>query len=95
MKINEKKLVYVEKKSYIVPVIMIDMRDIINFIQVYRVYILLGVFIALGLVLIPMIIRGFFYLMLLGMKNPEHGMGYILTALVFYSAGMYLADKKW
>ena len=84
-----------EKKSYIVPVIMIDMRDIINFIQVYRVYILLGVFIALGLVLIPMIIRGFFYLMLLGMKNPEHGMGYILTALVFYSAGMYLADKKW
>ena len=95
MKINEKKLVYVEKKSYIVPVIMIDMRDIVNFIQVYRVYILLGVFIALGLVLIPMIIRGFFYLMLLGMKNPEHGMGYILTALVFYSAGMYLADKKW
>ena len=52
MKINEKKLVYVEKKSYIVPVIMIDMRDIVNFIQVYRVYILLGVFIALGLSLI-------------------------------------------
>jgi len=85
----------VEKKSYIVPVIMIDMRDVLKFVQVYKVYILLGVLIGLSLVLIPMIIRGFFYLMLLGLKNPEHMMGYILTALVFYSLGMYLADKKW
>ena len=84
-----------EKKSYIVPVIMIDMRDVLKFVQVYKVYILLGVLIGLSLVLIPMIIRGFFYLMLLGLKNPEHMMGYILTALVFYSLGMYLADKKW
>ena len=95
MKINEKKLGIVEKKSYISTVIMIDMRDILKFIQVHRVYIVVGVFIALGLVVLPMIIRGFFYLMLLGMKNPEHGFGYILTALVFYSLGMYLADKKW
>ena len=71
------------------------MRDVLKFVQVYKVYILLGVLIGVALVLIPMIIRGFFYLMLLGMKNPEHGMGYILTALVFYSLGMYLADKKW
>jgi len=85
----------VEKKSYIVPVIMIDMRYIIKFVQVYRLYILLGVFIALGLVVLPMIIRGFFYLMLLGLKNPEHMMGYILTALFFYSAGLYLAKKNW
>lgn len=84
-----------EKKSYIVPVIMIDMRDVFKFVQVYRVYILLGVLIGLSLVLIPMIIRGFFYLMLLGLKSPEHMVGYILTALVFYSLGMYLADKKW
>jgi len=74
---------------------MIDMRDVLKFVQVYKVYILLGVLIGVALVLIPMIIRGFFYLMLLGLKNPEHMMGYILTALVFYSAGMYLADKKW
>jgi hypothetical protein len=74
---------------------MIDMRDVLKFVQVYKVYILLGVLIGLSLVLIPMIIRGFFYLMLLGLKNPEHMMGYILTALVFYSLGMYLADKKW
>jgi len=74
---------------------MIDMRDVLKFVQVYKVYILLGVLIGVALVLIPMIIRGFFYLMLLGMKNPEHMMGYILTALVFYSLGMYLADKKW
>ena len=71
------------------------MRDVLKFVQVYKVYILLGVLIGVALVLIPMIIRGFFYLMLLGMKNPEHMMGYILTALVFYSLGMYLADKKW
>jgi len=74
---------------------MIDMRDVLKFVQVYKVYILLGVLIGVALVLIPMIIRGFFYLMLLGMKNPEHMMGYVLTALVFYSLGMYLADKKW
>ena len=95
MKINEKKLGIVEKKSYISTVIMIDMRYIVKFVQVYRLYILLGVFIALGLVVLPMIIRGFFYLMLLGLKNPEHMMGYILTALGFYSLGLYLADKKW
>tara|TARA_Y100000385_G_scaffold77369_1_gene78499 strand:+ start:161 stop:448 length:288 start_codon:yes stop_codon:yes gene_type:complete len=95
VKINEKKLGIVEKKSYISTVIMIDMRYIVKFVQVYRLYILLGVFIALGLVVLPMIIRGFFYLMLLGLKNPEHMMGYILTALGFYSLGLYLADKKW
>ena len=71
------------------------MRDVLKFVQVYKVYILLGVLIGVALVLIPMIIRGFFYLMLLGLKNPEHMMGYVLTALVFYSLGMYLADKKW
>jgi len=95
VKINEKKLGIVEYFSYISTVIMIDMRNIVNFIQVYRVYILLGVLIGLSLVLIPMIIRGFFYLMLLGLKNPEHMMGYILTALFFYSAGLYLAKKNW
>ena len=84
-----------EKKSYIVPVIMIDMRDILKFVQLYRFYIVVGVVIGVALAVLPMIIRGFFYLMLIGMKNPEHGLGYIVTAMVFYSLGLYLADKKW
>lgn len=74
---------------------MIDMRDIVKFWSEYKMFILLGVLIALFFVVVPMIIRGFFYLMLLGLKNPEHMMGYIVTAMVFYSLGMFLEKKNW
>ena len=74
---------------------MIDMRDIVKFWSEYKMFILLGVIIALFFVVVPMIIRGFFYLMLLGLKNPEHMMGYIVTAMVFYSLGMFLEKKNW
>ena len=71
------------------------MRDIVKFWSEYKMFILLGVLIALFFVVVPMIIRGFFYLMLLGLKNPEHMMGYIVTAMVFYSLGMFLEKKNW
>ena len=79
-----------EKKSYIVPVIMIDMRDIIKFVP----YIGIGVVLAIALLVLPMIIRGFFYVLLQMMKHPMESLVIMGVALVSYSVGLYLGEKN-
>ena len=76
--------------SYIVPVIMIDMRDIIKLMT----YIGVGVVIGLALLVLPMIIRGFFSLLLFAMKNPLESIVIMGVALVSYSVGLYLGEKN-
>jgi len=66
------------------------MRNILKFVQLYRLYIVVGVVIALGLVVLPMIIRGFFSLLLLLMKNPMESLVIMGVALISYSVGLYL-----
>jgi len=70
------------------------MRNILKFVQLYRLYIVIGVVIALGLVVLPMIIRGFFSLLLLLMKNPMESLVIMGVALISYSVGLYLGEKK-
>ena len=70
------------------------MRNILKFVQLYRLYIVVGVVIALGLVVLPMIIRGFFSLLLLLMKNPMESLVIMGVALISYSVGLYLGEKK-
>jgi len=70
------------------------MRNILKFVQLYRLYIVIGVVIALGLVVLPMIIRGFFSLLLLLMKNPMESLVIMGVALISYSVGLYLGERK-
>ena len=79
-----------EKKSYIVPVIMIDMRDIIKLMP----YIGVGVVLAISMLVLPMIIRGFFFLLLQLMKHPMESLVIMGVALVSYSVGLYLGEKN-
>ena len=69
---------------------MIDMRDIVKLLP----YIGVGVVIGLGLLVLPMIIRGFFSLLLLLMKNPMESLVIMGVALVSYSVGLYLGERK-
>ena len=57
-------------------------------------YIGVGVVIGLALLVLPMIIRGFFSLLLLLMKNPMESLVIMGVALVSYSVGLYLGEKK-
>jgi len=57
-------------------------------------YIWVGVVIGLALLVLPMIIRGFFSLLLLLMKNPMESLVIMGVALVSYSVGLYLGEKK-
>ena len=57
-------------------------------------YIGVGVVIGLALLVLPIIIRGFFSLLLLLMKNPMESLVIMGVALVSYSVGLYLGEKK-
>ena len=57
-------------------------------------YIGVGVVIGLALLVLPMIIRGFFSLLLLLMKNPMESLVIMGVALISYSVGLYLGEKK-
>jgi len=57
-------------------------------------YIGVGVVVGLALLVLPMIIRGFFSLLLLLMKNPMESLVIMGVALVSYSVGLYLGEKK-
>ena len=69
---------------------MIDMRDIIKLMP----YIGVGVVIGLALLVLPMIIRGFFSLLLFAMKNHLESIVIMGVALVSYSVGLYLGEKN-
>ena len=57
-------------------------------------YIGVGVVIGLALLVLPMIIRGFFSLLLLLMKNPMESLVIMGVALISYSVGLYLGERK-
>jgi hypothetical protein len=57
-------------------------------------YIGVGVVVGLALLVLPMIIRGFFSLLLLLMKNPMESLVIMGVALISYSVGLYLGEKK-
>lgn len=57
-------------------------------------YIGVGIVIGLALLVLPMIIRGFFSLLLLLMKNPMESLVIMGVALISYSVGLYLGEKK-
>ena len=57
-------------------------------------YIGVGIVVGLALLVLPMIIRGFFSLLLLLMKNPMESLVIMGVALISYSVGLYLGEKK-
>jgi len=62
------------------------MRDIKKFVP----YVGIGVVLALAMLVLPMIIRGFFFLLLQLMKHPMESLVIMGVALVSYSVGLYL-----
>jgi len=73
---------------------MTDMRDMRKKVKNLVPYIGVGVVIGLGLLILPMIIRGFFSLLLLLMKNPMESLVIMGVALISYSVGLYLGERK-
>ena len=73
---------------------MTDMRDMRKRVKDLVPYIGVGVVIGLGLLVLPMIIRGFFSLLLLLMKNPMESLVIMGVALISYSVGLYLGERK-
>jgi hypothetical protein len=69
---------------------MTDMRDIRKFVP----YIGVGVVIGVALLVLPMIIRGFFFLLLQLMKHPMESLVIMGVALVSYSVGLYLGERN-
>lgn len=74
--------------------IMILFNEIYKIMRNLVPYIGVGVVIGLGLLVLPMIIRGFFSLLLLLMKNPMESLVIMGVALISYSVGLYLGEKK-
>ena len=70
------------------------MRDMRKKVKDLVPYIGVGVVIGLGLLVLPMIIRGFFSLLLLLMKNPMESLVIMGVALISYSVGLYLGERK-
>lgn len=66
------------------------MRDIRKFVP----YIGVGVVIGVALLVLPMIIRGFFFLLLQLMKHPMESLVIMGVALVSYSVGLYLGERN-
>ena len=66
------------------------MRDIRKFVP----YIGVGVVIGVALLVLPMIIRGFFFLLLQLMKHPMESLVTMGVALVSYSVGLYLGERN-
>ena len=54
----------------------------------------LGIVIGVALLVLPMIIRGFFFLLLQLMKHPMESLVIMGVALVSYSVGLYLGEKN-
>ena len=54
----------------------------------------LGIVIGVALLVLPMIIRGFFFLLLQLMKHPMESLVIMGVALVSYSLGLYLGEKN-
>ena len=70
---------------------MTDMRDMIKKLVPY---IGLGVVLGVILLLVPMIIRGFFAMLLLLMKNPlEFGVGTTILLLCMYIGEKIIQNK--
>jgi len=70
---------------------MSDMRDMIKKLVPY---IGLGVVLGVILLLVPMIIRGFFAMLLLLMKNPlEFGVGTTILLLCMYIGEKIIQNK--
>ena len=57
-------------------------------------YIGVGVVIGLALLVLPMIIRGLFSILLFAMTNPLEMLVIVGVALISYSVGLYLGEKK-
>ena len=57
-------------------------------------YIGIGVVVGLALLVLPMIIRGFFSLLLFAMTNPLESLVIMGVAMVSYSVGLYLGEKN-
>jgi len=57
-------------------------------------YIGVGVVIGVIVLLVPMIIRGFFSILLFAMTNPLEMLVIMGVALVSYSVGLYLGENK-
>jgi hypothetical protein len=73
---------------------MTDMRDIRKRVKDLVPYIGLGVVIGIVLLLVPMIIRGFFAILLLLMKNPlEFLVGTTILLLCMYIGEKIIQNK--
>ena len=73
---------------------MTDMRDIRKKVKNLVPYIGLGVVIGIVLLLVPMIIRGFFAILLLLMKNPlEFLIGTTILLLCMYIGEKIIQNK--
>ena len=73
---------------------MTDMRDIRKRVKDLVPYIGLGVVIGIVLLLVPMIIRGFFAILLLLMKNPlEFLIGTTILLLCMYIGEKIIQNK--
>ena len=57
-------------------------------------YIGVGVVIGLALLVLPMIIRGLFSILLFAMTNPLEMLVIVGVALISYSVGLYLGERK-
>jgi|14_taG_2_1085336.scaffolds.fasta_scaffold00139_23 hypothetical protein len=70
------------------------MRDMRDMIKKLVPYIGLGVVLGVILLLVPMIIRGFFAMLLLLMKNPlEFGVGTTILLLCMYIGEKIIQNK--
>ena len=73
---------------------MTDMRDIRKRVKDLVPYIGLGVVIGIVMLLVPMIIRGFFAILLLLMKNPlEFLIGTTILLLCMYIGEKIIQNK--
>jgi|MDTC01.2.fsa_nt_gb hypothetical protein len=57
-------------------------------------YIGIGVVIGLIMVLVPLIIRGLFYILLILMKYPLESTIILGVSLLWYSIGLYIGEKS-
>jgi len=57
-------------------------------------YIGIGVVIGLIMVLVPLIIRGLFYILLILMKYPLESSVILGVSLLWYSIGLYIGEKS-
>jgi len=73
---------------------MSDNRFNMKKVKELYLYIGIGVVIGLIMVLVPLIIRGLFYILLILMKYPLESTIILGVSLLWYSIGLYIGEKS-